>query len=295
MNTKITFLFIIIILLSTTSSSASYVQDGNIVILRSQYKNSNNEITIDGVLGEDDWNKAGLVSISFVSNDTTGVQVRFFNDDYYLYFSISVTYSDTVIEDSIAIYFDVDSDGQLSTPEDAKILRYVSNILSAEDYYWDGDTWKNDELDPVTDTEFKAAAKKSINKITYEIAIVLTSTNFQYDGFQIPSPTNSFVAFTLKIGKSISVNETIYLFYPTTEDNSSGYVDLKLAGPEDQDLPEYIPPVTQTYTQDPTITIEEEGAAVVKQVSEDADSPFPIISLFVTLILAISIKRRRKY
>lgn len=264
---------ITIIIILANQSNALYVNDGSIVLLRSQYLQKT--IIIDGVLNEDSWSKAGFLHIIY--NDSE-LKIYFTNDNDFLYMAIETT--DTVkSNNSVGLYFDTDADGVLTTPEDAKILNYT-NAFTWQDLYWSGNTWAVDQISNGVDADFNAIGKLEDGMFTYELKIALVASNVIYDGFQITNPSNTIVSFTV----AVSNNQTRFYNFPTVPTNASGFVDLKLAGAEDQDLPMYIPPTTYTEIHNPDET--------VKNIQAAPGFGFAV-GIFAVLALQF-IRRRRK-
>ena len=82
--------------------------------------------------------------------------------------------------------------------------------------------------------------------VSIEMTIPLLSTDLSYDGLQISATSNTYLGLAFSITNDFN-NGTIGSFeFPTNPNDVSGYVDLRLAGPEDKDLPLYVPqdPVT---------------------------------------------------
>jgi hypothetical protein len=231
-----------ILLITLITSQASYLVEDEILLLRSQYFPEHEVIIADGILDEEYWSKAGSLVLEY--NETFLLEIKYMNGIDNLYFAITVTDTQK-FNDSIGLYFDTDGDGKLTQPEDAKIAKFEKTTFKAYDYYWDGDAWNKDRIDPSTDDEYDVGAKLVDEKLTYEFKIALVSSNIQYDGLQITNPSGMIIAFSVQV---ITSDEVVYNF-PSNPNNASGYVDIKLAGPEDQDLPAYIPPEYITETQ----------------------------------------------
>ena len=272
-----------ILLITLITTQASYVVEGEILLLRSQYLPENEGINPDGVLNEDYWAKSGSIEIEY--NNSFLLEIRFLNDNENVYFAISVP-DVQKLNDSIGLFFDTDGDGILTQPEDAKIAGFEETTFKAYDYYWDGDTWVKDRSTSSTDSEFSVGSKLTNDKLTYEFAIALVSTNIQYDGFQITNPSGMIVAFSIQI---VTTDDKVYNF-PSSPTNASAFVDLKLAGPEDQDLPAYIPPeyVTETDYNDGS------QEPPVNEVFGLADAPFAFVPMLISFGLVVMIIRRRK-
>ncbi len=223
------------------NTTATYVVEGEIVLLRSQF--NDDTIKIDGVIDEEIWTKTGSVIIDYGTDNN--IEIKFTNDLDYLYYAISIP-SENAVNTSIGLFFDVDGDGILSTPEDGKVLFYDnSSDFYSDDYYWNGDTWEKDQVKPGTD-DFSVSQSVSDGIVNIELRILLISDNIQYSGWQIPTTTNSYIAFTSQFVFPVD-NSTMSINYPSNPSNVTGFVDLKLAGPEDKDLPKYIPPTYVDY------------------------------------------------
>ncbi|MCY3414778.1 MAG: hypothetical protein INQ03_24220 [Candidatus Heimdallarchaeota archaeon] len=271
--------------MSLMLSQGTYIVNEEIVMLRSQYNDES--ITIDGELTESIWARAGSVILNSGSGvNATQIIIRFMNDFESLYFGISIT-SDSVINNTLGLFFDTDGDGSLSAPEDAKVISYVNSTRSILDLHWD-DGWKQDVISSGDDDEFVAATKLESGVMYYEIEIALVSSNLPYDGWQIASPVNTYIAFTAIIVNRLDDNAFAFN-YPTNSTDVAGYVDLRLAGPEDQDLPEYIPPTYATITTEDTQYDEYYGDGAL-----GLDAPSNIgISLLMFGTLAYIRRRRR--
>jgi hypothetical protein len=272
-----------ILLITLITTQASYVVEDDILLLRSQYLPDNEQIEINGELEENYWAKAGSIEIEY--NNSFLLQIKFVNDNENLYLAISVP-DDLKLNDSVGIFFDTDGDGILSQPEDAKIAGYQGTTFKAYDNYWDGDTWTRDRTDPSTDSEYNVGANLANDKLTYEFEIAMVSSNIQYDGFQITNPSGIIIAFAIQVVTS----EGLVYDFPTHPTNATGFVDLKLAGPEDQDLPAYIPPefVTETdyYNDNPE--------APVNEVFGLLDAPVSFFPVLLSFVAVVFVLRRRK-
>lgn len=279
-------ILLVVFLTFNLLSSATYVEDNRIVLLRSQF--NDDVIAIDGDLTENIWLRAGSVILDYeAAENATSIVIRFANDLDYLYFGMSLQ-AVSVLNTSASIFFDTDGDGKLSTPEDGKVLYFLNSTLQSLDSYWDGNVWKEDFVQSTTD-DFSFASKLSGGFVNFEMKIKLISDNIQYSGWQIASSVNSYISFTTVFTRPLNNVTKIYR-YPALPSNATGFVDLKLAGPEDQDLPEYIPPTHITYSTVDTYLNDHKGDAV------DAlglDAPF--LMLFPILsFMAVAITRRRR-
>ncbi len=272
MNRK--YLLIILTLLLITHADASYIKDGNIVLLRSQFKTES--ITVDGKLSEELWQKAGSLMVGF---GTENINLYFVNDENKIYFGAMFKTTDP-INVSMVLFFDVDDDGKLNTPEDAKGMTYLDSTLEALDYYWDN----NWILDTQSDSDYKIKATVSDGIMSIEMSFDLVSNNLQYDGFQIPDPTGQYIAFTYQIIKD---NKTYQ--FPTSPSNVTNYIDLKLAGPEDQDLPEYIPPQREQTVVDKSGTEQYDAGSLNAELFWPSD-----ISVILLIVGSLIVRRKRK-
>ncbi|MCH8909029.1 MAG: hypothetical protein IH840_18260 [Candidatus Heimdallarchaeota archaeon] len=291
------FIIFIGMLIAPNFADATYFEDDTIVILRSQFVDDPS-ITVNGVLSESFWNEAGLLSVKFTGAISADVDVlfRFINDDSNLY--LGFTIFNMVYEDiSLTIYFDADNNGVLSVPEDAKSISTSKNssINLLTDMFWDGTVWTEDQFSSVGLYSGSSNKITSQNQIDFEMRIPLISSDIVYDGLQIPSTSNSYVGLSFQITADLN-NGTVETFeFPTSPTDITGYIDFKLAGPEDKDLPSYVPPVQVTTS----IVVQTSAGATVDETQaaffgEDSASPFPFGVVFASLlVLPILIKRRR--
>ncbi|MCH8908086.1 MAG: hypothetical protein IH840_13440, partial [Candidatus Heimdallarchaeota archaeon] len=227
---------IIGILIGPNFAEATYFEDDTIVILRSQFVDDPS-ITINGILSESFWKDAGLLSIKFTGAVSAEVDLlfRFINDDTNLYLGFTIV--NMVYEDiTLIIYFDADNNGVLTVPEDAKSISTSKNssINLLTDLFWDGSVWAEDQFGSLGLYSGSSNKVPSQNQIDFEMRIPLLSSDIVYDGLQIPSTSNSYVGLSFQITADQN-NGTVETFeFPTSPSDISGYVDLKLAGPEDK-------------------------------------------------------------
>ncbi|MFV2014811.1 MAG: hypothetical protein ACC656_05255, partial [Candidatus Heimdallarchaeota archaeon] len=242
----------------TPRTSATYIEDGRIVILRSQFVDDG-AININGNIDESFWDSAGLISLKITDglSQDAEIQFRFANDDINLYIAF-ILLNYVYLDLSVAVYFDTDNNGVLSTPEDGKLVSFTKDPISKtlKDMYWDENSWQEDSSSVASGYKAGVLDLSSTNTTSVEMAIPLLSSDLPYDGLQVPSTSNSYIGLMFSVVNNYN-NGTIETFeFPTVSTNASGYVDLKLAGPEDKDLPSYVPPVkiTTTFTSTTTET-----------------------------------------
>ncbi|MCE7736940.1 MAG: hypothetical protein GPJ54_18795 [Candidatus Heimdallarchaeota archaeon] len=289
-------LFYILISQFYATSTATYVDDEHIVILRSQFVEDAPEV-IDGKINEPFWINSGLLSLKIVgsSSQEAEIQFRFANDDDNLYIAFALL-NYVYLDVSVTVYFDADNNGVLSTPEDGKLVSFTrgSSSETLKDLYWDGNVWLEDSNSENTGYEAGVHELTNSNNTGIEMAIPLLSSDLGYDGLQVPSTSNSYISMMFSIVNNFN-NGTIETFeFPTTATNASGYVDLRLAGPEDKDLPSYVPPVQITTTIQSAAT--ETFTANADDDGVQADSAgfnlyLAVIGIFVTNIV---LRRRRR-
>lgn len=266
-----------------SNSTATHVVNSEILILRSQFVESN------PLEDSEQWSNAGLLHILFP--DTISATLKYVNDENNLYLFLEFSgFNQTFDEIGMAFYLDSDGDGQLVTPEDAFSLRYNANAngFLSQDHYFDGTNWVED---PDTST-VEDLHTFTQGKLQWSILIPLLSNNLQYDALQIPNPANSFIALSFQFYRLVG-NASNVINYPTTPTNASGFVDMKLAGPEDKDLPSYVPPATTVVDTTRTTGVGVDGGGGVFSDIQQASfqSILPGLILFQ---LAYIISRRRK-
>ncbi|MCE7735207.1 MAG: hypothetical protein GPJ54_10040 [Candidatus Heimdallarchaeota archaeon] len=277
-----------VLLLSCRSIQGTLIVEGNIYIFRSQY--IEHTIVIDGNIDDTEWAKAGRELILLNNgNLTRNLFFQFTNNEEYFYIGASLDIEDaTSVE--FTLVFDTDGDGALSAPEDGKTLN-MNNQMT--DLHWDGSKWSKDLSDLNAD-EFLFFSKNDDQKVYFEMRFKLISSYIQYDGWQIATPSNTFIGLTTQT-KLIEGNSTNYFVYPSSINNATGYVDLKLAGPEDQDIQAYVPEsgITQT-AQIPDVNdiVDVLGVDAVEDLQ--ADAPLTIGLLSISMLAMILLKRRRE-
>lgn len=268
-----------ILLITLITTQASYVVDNEILLLRSQYLPNNEVIVTNGILDETFWDNSGKYIIEY--NDSLRLEIRFLNGNEKIYFAIIVTDTE-ILNDSVGLFFDTDGDGLLTQPEDAKIVGYEGTTLKASDYYWSGEEWSKDGSSSGTDDDYSVGAKLQDGKLTYEFAIAMVSSNFPYDGFQITNPSGTIIGFSIQI---VTSEEKVY-YFPTHPNNATGFVDLKLAGSEDQDLVNYLPPEIDTVTETGYYDTVNDAAGMLD---------FPFYAFFAPIFVFAIIYRRKRH
>lgn len=278
---------VFILLLSSQSIQGSLIVEGNIYIFRSQY--IEHTIVIDGNIVDTEWSKAGRELILLNNgNISRNLFFQFTNNEEYLYIGVSLDIENaTTVE--FTLVFDTDGDGALSAPEDGKTLSMDNQMV---DLHWDGSKWTQDINDLNAD-EFLFSSTNDNQKVYFEMRFTLISTYIQYDGWQIATPSNTFIGFTTQT-KLVENGTTNYFVYPSSINNATGYVDLKLAGPEDQDIQAYVPEsgITQTVPQYLDI-IDVLGVDVIQEDIQ-ADAPLTFGLLSFSMLAIIFLKRRRE-
>ena len=295
MRNHIPILAILVTLLLIPTSTGVYVTDGVLVIHRSQFLVEDEFMAINGILAEDIWDTAGSVTITYQTGDTDiTLNIYFANSESWLYFAIVGTDLPDDGNDSLLVTFDVEGDGELNPPEDG--FRITGSSSGIADVHWNGEAWVTDEIDGDESDDFSLGFSTRDNKRTYEMAKTLVADNIGYDGFRIANPSNTYIAFNVHYRETLDANGTAMdFYYPTLPSNGSGYVDLKLAGPEDQDLPEFIPPttvVTTTSTDDGSQGQSPPVTDVVNTIAGDANARFMSIFGLIALV-GLYLGRRR--
>ncbi len=276
---------ILLLIVFSPVAQASYVDDGTLVILRSQFLESSSDISIDAVLNEEAWTKAGSLTLGYTQPDNVTITLYFTNSATDLFFAIVATELDDNDFDAILLTFDVEADGNLVSPEDAVSVNNASQVFNS---YWNGEEWTQDSSS--SSSEFEYGTTRANGKQILEIRKTLTPSNVGYDGFRIPNPSNTFISFNIRYVESQRDNDTvtpIIFDFPTSPTNSTGFVDLKLAGAEDQDLPEFIPP--ETFNPDPPaseLTFDEAAGELASYTMS--------ITALSLLTIMIVVKRRRQ-
>jgi hypothetical protein len=267
----------IMIISLITSSHAVYVVDGQILILRSQFLEENpiNDVTI--------WNHAGLLQVQLNENHST--QIRYGNNNEYIFFSVNLNNIPNNSVAGIIIFFDTDGDGQLTSPEDAKGIKRVEGQFKETDYFFDGTNWKED---PTGNSILDSKSSFENSVLSWEFQMQLQSEDVLYDGLQVPNPSNFFIALNFQYLVEAN-NQTMLINFPTSPTNVSGYIDMRLAGPEDKDLPQFAPPSTQIeFTNGPI----RDGDNVYDDIRAVGSQTLTLL-MITTLIIIIGIKRSR--
>ncbi len=278
---------VFILLLSSQSIQGTLIVEGNIYIFRSQY--IEHTIVIDGNIDDAEWSKAGRELILLNNgNISRNLFFQFTNNEEYFYIGVSLDIEDaTTVE--FTLVFDTDGDGALSAPEDGKTLSMDNQMV---DLHWDGSKWTQDINDLNAD-EFLFSSTKDNQKVYFEMRFTLISTYIQYDGWQIATPSNTFIGFTTQT-KLVENGTTNYFVYPSSINNATGYVDLKLAGPEDQDIQAYVPESGITQTVPQTTDIVDILGVDATQEDMQADAPLTFGLFSISMLALILVKRRRE-
>jgi hypothetical protein len=288
MNKKILCNLVIgitLITLMLSSVQGTVIRDGNIVLLRSQFMTET--VSLDGRLIDDDWQFAGSILLQYGTGENrTDLDMFIMNNENELYIGFRVTEEVVSKNSSATVFFDVDGDGNLTTPEDAKQIYYDTGFTT-RDFYYDGSLWAQDRSEGA---DVSGSARNADGITSYEFRIELLADDLQYDGLRIPNPTNTFIGLNFLV--SVNDNGTKTSFsYPSSALNASGYMDTKLAGPEDQDLPEYIPPVVETQTDTQT-NANDEYTTEFAQLDAAAGMEFYIAGFGLVSIIVIRSRRR---
>ncbi len=275
-----------VLICSLPVTQASYVSDGSLIILRSQFVDSESNISMNAVLDEDLWDKAGSLTVAFTQPDNITITVYFANSVNWLYFAVVATEFVDNDHDFFLLTFDTEADGSLDTPEDA-----VAGVgSSVSDYYFNGESWVPDSSSSTSD--FSGGLRRASGSKIMEFRKALVPEDIIYDGFRVANPSNTFTSFSFQYTETRRINESlvepITFNFPSTPTNATGYVDLKLAGAEDQDLPEFIPPETFTETQTET------QSTVYDGVEDLGSAALSIDAFFVLAIVIIPLIRRRR-